>query len=201
MLHVLSILLSIIVGVLFSGVTFSKELNEVSAAKKEKTITRWMAYNELTPLQLNELEVVYNRAFQTIYKEYLSDGFLQELSNNFTSAMDDFKQFKETTFLHIAQQKDRIVGFALFQKINDNDVSLDLICIDPTCWRQGVGKQLIFPVKEQCPDVSTIKVVTYKINTQSPKFYEALGFKKTDWVDSHYKQEDIQGFEYQLLDV
>lgn len=98
--------------------------------------------------------------------------------------------------LLIAAHKDsEIVGWALFKRENESAL-LELLCISPQCWRQGIGRKLVFSICDYFPEVSHISVATRKINAISPHFYEGIGFKKTDFMLPEYSEENMQGFEW-----
>jgi len=159
---------------------------------------RWITGDDLSQRQ-QEIQDVYFSAFKEIYKDYLTPDFLSGIESRFYTEIHDFKNSGTSMFLAVAEKENKIVGFTLFKKINIQEISLELIAIDPAHWRSGVGEKLVFAIKDILCNLKKIKTVTFKINTRSPKFYQALGFKKTDYIDTRYNAQDILGFEYEFI--
>jgi len=169
----------------------------ISGIDNKPITIQWITPSELTKLKkTNEFNNVYWSAFKAVYKDYITEEFLNNLNEILNAELESFKENKEKMFLCIAQRDKVIVGFVLFEKIDKTTVSLELIAVDPTCWRQGVGKRLVFSILDKDSNVKNIKLVSYKINKNSPKFYKGLGFKETDYMHSGYNPEEFQGYEY-----
>ena len=62
------------------------------------------------------------------------------------------------------------------------------------------GKALIFSIKNYASEVKSLAVVTRKINTISPLFYERLGFVKTNFMLAEYDADETQGYECLIAD-
>ena len=169
----------------------------ISGTDNKSTTIQWIAPCELTKSEkLAELQSVYWSAFKIVYKEYITEEFLKNLNDILNAELESFKAHEEEMFLCIAQRDRAIVGFVLFEKINKTTVSLELVAVEPTCWRQGIGKQLVFSILDKDDNIKTIKVVSYKINKNSPKFYKKLGFVETEYMHTGYSPEEFQGYEY-----
>lgn len=140
------------------------------------------------------LNRVYLDAFQSVYTTDWTPELEEKVVSIFKSYIEQFKQ--HNTMLLVAAHKDsEIVGWALFNKENDNAV-LEILCISPQSWRQGIGRKLVFSICDYFPEVSHIALLTRKINAISPHFYEGIGFKKTDFMLPEYRNENMQGFEW-----
>lgn len=146
-----------------------------------------------------QLHHVYMNAFSTIYH----DSWVEVkplILRNFPMYLAKFKQ-EQGWLLVAAEVNDVMAGWALFYiNKNDKQAVLEILCIDPAYWRQGLGKKLTFAVRDYYADVTKISLVTSRFNTVSPLFYQSLGFKKVDCMLPEYTVDQVQGFEWVAQD-
>jgi GNAT superfamily N-acetyltransferase len=76
----------------------------------------------------------------------------------------------------VAEIGDRIVGFASFIAQDGNDAELDGMFVEPSHWRQGIGRALIEAVERELVawQATRLRVVA---NPNALAFYTALGFE------------------------
>lgn len=139
------------------------------------------------------LKNIYAKSFYTVYEEHWSHELNESILEGFATYISRFKNSNDM-LLALAQEDSNIIGWVLFY-IEKQNAIVELICVDPAHWRKGIGKSLIFSIKEYCPTIKRLAVVTRKINSITPKFYESLGFKKSNFMLPEYKTEDMQGYE------
>ena len=151
--------------------------------------------------QINEpaLKNVYFNAFKTVYANDWDAHLEQKVCKIFEDYIEKFMNSSDM-ILVTANQESNIVGWALFLK-DDQKAVLEILCIDPQVWRQGIGKKLVFSICDYFPEISHISLVTRKINVISPHFYEALGFKKTNLELPEYISGEMQGYEWSRDDA
>lgn len=124
-----------------------------------------------------DLKVLYLRAFKEVYSDHWSAKLEAMIHEGFDTYITKFKHSNDMVLV-VAMKDGAIMGWALFYKDQQRTI-LELISIDPQHWRKGIGKKLVLSIKEFCPEISNISVVTRKINALSPLFYESIGFCKT----------------------
>ncbi|HLB94024.1 MAG TPA: GNAT family N-acetyltransferase [Candidatus Babeliales bacterium] len=139
------------------------------------------------------LKAVYLKAFGQGYKDHWTEQFAQECMDAFYRYIKQFKQSHDM-LLVVAKKNGCIAGWILFL-CRDESAIIELICTDPAFQKQGVGKSLIFSIKDYAPEIKSLAVVTRKINVISPLFYEGLGFIKTGFMLSEYNPGEMQGYE------
>lgn len=171
-----------------------------TSIKSQETNIQILNAGEALPAQIQELNTVFMDAFSAVYSKDWDAKIEQQTKHIFESYICQFQTNPEM-ILFVAEKDEQIAGWALFKKLDDENVILDILCISPYFWRQGIGKKLAFAICDTHPSINHISLMTRKINPISPQFYEALGFKKTDFYLPEYKEyENLQGFEWQKLE-
>lgn len=152
--------------------------------------------NMLIPAQIETLKTIFLDAFHTVYIKDWDAKIEQEQNYVFDNYICQFKTDPQM-ILFVAHKDDQLAGWALFKKIDEENAILEIICISPKFWRQGIGKKLVFAICDLYPSICHLSLITRKINPISPQFYETLGFKKTDFSLPEYQGFDsLQGFEW-----
>ncbi|CAN5202770.1 hypothetical protein BH09DEP1_BH09DEP1_3230 [soil metagenome] len=142
------------------------------------------------------LKDVFMDAFHSVYLKDWTLEIEEQTHNVFENYISQY-QTNCTMNLVIVLKDNQIAGWALFKKENDADAILEILCISPHYWRQGIGKQLAFSICDLYPTINHISLMTRKINPISPQFYEALGFRKTDFSLPEYANiENLLGYEW-----
>ena len=77
----------------------------------------------------------------------------------------------------VAEHGDTIVGFASLTAHDGNDAELDDLFVDPSHWRRGIGRALVYAAEREATawDATRLHVVA---NPRAMAFYEAVGFKQ-----------------------
>lgn len=70
-----------------------------------------------------------------------------------------------------------LVGWATFEFENDSTAYMNLLTIDPTHMKKGVGKQLTFSILSYFPEIKEITLLIRKVNVEGMKFYQSIGFE------------------------
>ncbi len=76
----------------------------------------------------------------------------------------------------VAEQADQVCGFSAILVRADGNAELDALFVEPTCWRQGVGRVLV----EHCAIAAKTAGARYLHvmgNPQAEKFYKGCGFQ------------------------
>lgn len=149
-----------------------------------------------TPAHIQELNTVFMDSFHAVYIKDWNEKIAQQTKDIFENYIAQF-QTDPSMILFIAEKDSQLAGWALFKKLDDENAILEILCISSHYWRQGIGKKLAFAICQTFSSINHISLMTRKINPISPQFYEALGFKKTDFYLPDYKEfENLQGFEW-----
>jgi|GEM_PF-2539112 len=139
---------------------------------------------------------LYICSFHDVYREFWSEKFEHFMHKNFNHYFEKFKSTDSMTLV-VAKHGQDICGWILFDYNQDKSQAIiELICVDIHMKRQGIGKRLVCAIRDLIPEVTTMSLVTKKINTISPHFYESLGFVKTDFMLPEYNAELMQGYEW-----
>jgi ribosomal protein S18 acetylase RimI-like enzyme len=139
------------------------------------------------------LKAVYLTSFGHVYKDHWTEPFAQSFIHYFDNYFEKLKQ-GDNMLLVVAKKNDRVAGWILFL-CREQLAIIDIICVDPAFQQQGVGKALVFSIKNYLPEIKSVAVVTMRINTVSPFFYERLGFVKTNFLYEDFKADEMQGYE------
>lgn len=120
--------------------------------------------------------------FNDIKKAY-SDYFKQELENTWKETdtfINELEQKNLDIFIiNLAKDNNKIVGFAEFFKTKSNEeVYLDFIWVNPEYQRKSIGKNLIFSILKDNPNLTKISTYSDNQNFDAQLFFEKIGFKK-----------------------
>jgi N-acetylglutamate synthase-like GNAT family acetyltransferase len=157
-------------------------------------------FNRQNRAEIEQLESplydLYINSFHNVYREFWSDEFKDFMQKNFNHYFEKFKSTDSMTLV-IAERDRDMCGWMLYDYDQETGQAIvELICVDTNVRRQGIGKRLISAIRGLAPAVKTISVVTKKINSISPHFYESLGFAKTNFMLPEYNADLMQGYEW-----
>jgi GNAT superfamily N-acetyltransferase len=85
----------------------------------------------------------------------------------------------------VAEQDDVVVGFAAIVARPDGDTELDGLFVEPSLWKQGVGRLLV----QHCADVARAgasRILHVVGNPHAEGFYAACGFRTTGAVETRF---------------
>jgi len=85
----------------------------------------------------------------------------------------------------VAEREGAIVGFAAVIPRDDGDAELDALFVEPSDWKQGVGRLLV----EHCANVALMQgsAALHVIgNPHAEGFYRACGFEQTGTVQTRF---------------
>ena len=131
------------------------------------------------------------RSFVDVYK----DMPLQDIHPDFTS-LKDMQRFYEEYFQselnHFdryiwiqAFDKDKLVGFVTYEVEEGNKAYMNTLVVAPEEQGKGIGKRLVFSIRECTPHITEIRLLLRKLNVKGRRFYDRLGF-----TDFPYTRED-----------
>jgi len=85
----------------------------------------------------------------------------------------------------VAEQDGTVAGFAAILRRNDGDTELDGLFVEPSRWRQGIGRRLV----EHCATVARLAQSTalHVIgNPQAQGFYDRCGFECVGTAETRF---------------
>jgi len=143
--------------------------------------------------------VVSSLQTEQIFDVFLS-AFLPQGRCNYEQLSDYFDhkikpRLKEGHLTNLVYDKEKLVGFAIFQKWEEHTYYLAEMAILPEYQRKGIGKQLVFSIFEHDESANKILLITEEKNQWSQSFYEKIGFKRSSFQHPNYPENFI-GFEY-----
>lgn len=120
-------------------------------------------------------------------KEHLTTYFNQKIAPRFEKGQPTY----------VAMDKQKIIGFALFQHWDKSCYYLAEMALLPEYQGRGVGKKLIFSIFEKDPATKRILLITEKENRLAQGFYEKVGFQPSSFIHPEYP-ENFTGYEYRF---
>jgi len=150
---------------------------------------------------LDEEKVVFLNAFTSAYQavpletlritnldEWLHQGFIYGVAHWVT-----------TDILVTAKNNGTLVGFAIFGFLADGrQAHLKVLAVDPAYHGKGIGRQLVFSVIRQQPNLSTIFLDTRHVNVKAQLFYKKIGFTESSKPHDALDPELWMGFEHHV---
>jgi len=125
---------------------------------------------------------VHVAAWKAAYRGLLPDNTLDQLSVDDSEARWKERLAGAWGKILVAEQKDRIIGFAACGASRDEDLDkvgeLYVIYVHPEEWRKGYGATLIGEAMKHLREAGFEEVVLWVLrgNQQAIRFYEAAGF-------------------------
>lgn len=88
----------------------------------------------------------------------------------------------------VARAANEIAGFGIM-RYGDDEAHLDLLAVDPTCRRQGLGRQLIrwLEAPAIAGGIASVTLEVRAWNHGAQAFYERLGYRKLGRVAGYYQ--------------
>jgi|ERR1700733_6912245 len=161
---------------ILSTITFSMHATDI-------TLYKYDVHNILAICAIETtLKTIYLDAFEQVYRNHWTAQFEQSYINFFDNHIEKLKH-SDGMLLVVAKKDNQVAGWILFQCYEQSAV-IEIICVNPTFQQQGIGKALVFSIKDYTLKIKSVTVATQKINTVSPLFYEKLGFIKTNSIPS-----------------
>lgn len=142
----------------------------------------------LTPIQVEQ-------SFAVFLSSFLTNDRANEVELTRYFRQKILPRFTQGHLIHIAQDQGTIIGFALFEKWEEQVYYLAEMAIEPAYQRKGIGKKLIFSLFQKDPSAKKILLVTMKTNLKAQQFYQAIGFLASDFQHPDYP-ENFVGYEY-----
>jgi len=148
----------------------------------------WIA--SIAPLQKEEIFDLFLAAFLPqgrSTKEHLTAYFNQKIAPRFEKGQPTY----------VAMDKEKIIGFALFQHWDESSYYLAEMALLPEYQGHGVGKKLVFSIFEKNPASKRILLITEKDNHSAQSFYKKIGFQHSSFIHPDYP-ENFTSYEYHL---
>lgn len=93
--------------------------------------------------------------------------------------LDSFRD-KEASYLHIGcieNLDDKLVGGLILAPVNDHEIRLMQVAVDPVYQGEGIGRQLVKYAETRAKEVGYTKIVMHAM-LSVVSFYEKLGYKQ-----------------------
>ena len=93
--------------------------------------------------------------------------------------LDSFRD-KEATYLHIGcieSLDDKLVGGLILAPVNDKEIRLMQVAVDPVYQGEGIGRQLVAYAEKRAKEAGFSKIVMHAM-LSVVNFYEKLGYKQ-----------------------
>jgi ribosomal-protein-alanine N-acetyltransferase len=85
----------------------------------------------------------------------------------------------------------RLAGFAIMQ-YGDDAAHLNLLAVEPSYQRQGIGRQLMRWLEDTASTAGTfrIRLEVRASNQTGQAFYKAIGYQQSDWLRGYYQAHE-----------
>jgi len=148
------------------------------------SIIRKMTTEDIPAVQ-DIAKKTWNHTYEGIIPSRVQENFLQAAYSD-----ERMEQRLNTTLLLVAEEKDKVVGFANYSAVNEEgEAELGAIYIYPSYQGTGIGTALLTEGVKELAGVKKIYIDVEKDNTVGKRFYEAKGFQVvkeyTDNFDVH----------------
>lgn len=93
--------------------------------------------------------------------------------------LDSFRD-KEAAYLHIGcieSLDDKLVGGLILAPVNDKEIRLMQVAVDPVYQGEGIGRQLVAYAEKRAQEAGFTKIVMHAM-LSVVNFYEKLGYKQ-----------------------
>ena len=93
--------------------------------------------------------------------------------------LDSFRD-KEAAYLHIGcieSLDDKLVGGLILAPVNDKEIRLMQVAVDPVYQGEGIGRQLVSYAEKRAQEAGFTKIVMHAMRSVV-NFYEKLGYKQ-----------------------
>ena len=100
---------------------------------------------------------------------------------------------------YVAEENCKIKGFVIMEDLRDG-VSHYMVQINVAEKRKGIGRKLVEKVFEKIGEGGHISLCVNSDNKEAIKFYEALGFKKSGFIEGYRKHQDKFWYSFDLCD-
>lgn len=93
--------------------------------------------------------------------------------------LDSFRN-KEAAYLHIGcieSLDDKLVGGLILAPVNDKEIRLMQVAVDPVYQGEGIGRQLVAYAEKRAQEAGFTKIVMHAM-LSVVNFYEKLGYKQ-----------------------
>lgn len=116
----------------------------------------------------------WNDTYENIIPMEIQENFLQSAYSD-----DMMVRRLETSLLLVAEQDNKVIGFANFSPVKDKQSELAAIYLYPSYKAKGIGTALLQKGICHLENVNMISVHVEKDNEVGMNFYKAKGFKKS----------------------
>ncbi len=167
----------------------------------------WHPANAISASDEAQMKDVFVASFLAAYR--ISDAYSARTDESIRDFLaDDFDKIlhpnlhspKKQLFVS-AKASGKMVGYSLFETIDDRTAYIAELAISPPFWNQGIGKKLTFAVLDKLPEIEKIVLVTERINKVSQAFYERLGFASSDYTHEGYPPEKFCAYELDVCEI
>ena len=156
----------------------------------------------MTPEDESEMKGLFIRAFLAMYRasqahqNFLDEEIRERLAvEDFDNViLPDLRKDKSQLYL-TAKLKNQLVGYALFQLLDEKTVFLVEMAVAPEYWGNGLGTKMTFSILEQWRSLTKMVLLTEKYNKIAQRFYESKGFRPSPFCKEGFSSERFRAYE------
>lgn len=151
---------------------------------------------------LEEEKIVFLNSFREAYQDHSEkDLAVQDkqlfLEEAFSDLSEDY--FSQKVQMIVAKKEEKVIGLVAFEPTEvKGQLYIDHMAVDPKYWNRGIGKGLILSILNQFPKVTSLVLITRRINDVARRFYQGLGFIEAPYMHEGYNPERYIGYEFQV---
>lgn len=144
------------------------------------------------------------RAFKDAYKDIPLDVLKVDnleafLLTSFDDAVMHFNKMDKKVHCAVARSEGMPVGIIMFEPTgSDGAVYIELLAVDPSVQKRGIGQQLIAVIQTTLPSTNKIILATRRVNSVACNFYKKIGFKQCEQLPHGLDLECYIGFEKEM---
>lgn len=159
-----------------------------------------MKIRKATAIDAKGIAKVQVDTWRSTYKNIVSDEYLAQLSYDAREEM--WQKIIPINSVYVAENdQGEIIGFSCGGKKNSEEYpkyksELFAIYILQDYQREGIGRLLVKPIVEDLIDEEIYSMIVYVFeDNPATKFYESLGGKKIDHLDTEFSTEEKKVYE------
>ncbi|ARF17828.1 GNAT family N-acetyltransferase [Sporosarcina ureae] len=141
---------------------------------------------EMVKEDIKQVQDVAKKSWNSTYEGIIP----HQIQENFLNAAYNDKMMEKrlnSSFIYVAEMKDKVVGFANFTPVNSEGQSeLSAIYLYQDCQGEGIGTALLQRGIKELENLKEVYIDVEKENTVGKTFYDAKGFKTINEYDDNF---------------
>lgn len=157
--------------------------------------------------KIEDIEAISNikvKGWQNAYRGIIDNEYLDNMNVEHV-IIKNRENFNKQNFI-VAEMNQTVVGFCVYSYNCENNTDADCeligIYVKPELKRNGIGRELIKYVIDECKNAGRRKLILWclKKNYLAREFYEAMGGIATNirWMSIGEKQYEMISYLYEL---